>query len=75
MHRGSSRLGRVKNMVGVITSGGYGHWVETSLVLAYVDAAVGEGDMLALNVVGRRRAARIIPPLPYDPGGTRWRGQ
>ena len=61
-------------MVGVITSGGYGHWVETSLVLAYVDAAVGEGDMLALNVVGRRRAARIILPSPYDPGGTRLRG-
>ena len=61
--------------VGATTSGVYGHWVETSLVLAYVDTAVGEGDMLTVDVVGRRRAARIIPPSPYDPGGTRLRGQ
>ena len=49
--------------------------VEQSLALAYVDTGVGDGDALAVDVGGRRRVARIIPPSPYDPGGTRLRGQ
>jgi len=63
------------HLVGQTTSGGYGHWVGQSLAMAYVDAAVVEGDALAVDVLGRSRAARIIPPSPYDPGGARLRGQ
>ena len=64
-----------EHLVGQTTSGGYGHWVGQSLALAYVDTGVGVGEVLAVDVVGRRRAARIIPPSPYDPNGTRLRGQ
>jgi len=62
------------HLVGQTTSGGYGHWVGQSLAMAYVDAGIAEGDAVTVDVMGRPRAARIIPPSPYDPGGARLRG-
>lgn len=61
-------------LVGTTTSGGYGHTCGKSLALAYVDSAVAaEGATLTVDVVGRRRAARIIPASPVDPEGRRAR--
>ena len=62
-------------LVGVVTSGAYGHHVGQSLALAYVDTAVAvERPTLSVPVIGDRRAAVILPEVPYDPDGLRLRG-
>ncbi len=61
--------------VGFVTSGAYGHHVKHSLALAYVDRSVLEGrDAVEVQVLGERRAARILAEPPYDPRGLRQRG-
>jgi dimethylglycine dehydrogenase len=65
---------RGERRVGFITSGAYGHHIGRSLALAYVDRAALEGDdRLEVEVIGERRAARILPEAPYDPRGLRQR--
>ncbi len=60
--------------VGFVTSGAYGHYVEQSLALAYVDAAIAAEAPISVHVVGERRAARILTEPPYDPKGFKLRG-
>ncbi len=61
-------------LVGVVTSGAYGHHVGASLALAYVDCEVLEArPELSVDVVGQPRSARILPAIPYDPAGLRLR--
>jgi dimethylglycine dehydrogenase len=61
-------------LVGVVTSGAYGHHVGLSLALAYVDREiVAAGPELTVHVVGEPRPARILPEIPYDPRGLRLR--
>jgi dimethylglycine dehydrogenase len=68
-------------LVGYTTSGAYGHWVGRSLALAYVDRdavaavhSVADGStMLSVDVVGERRAARLLSAPVFDPRGTRIR--
>ena len=56
--------------VGFVTSGGYGHAMGRSYALAMLDAGAAEvGTDLTVHVVGQERAARVIPPSPYDPEG------
>ncbi|WP_306120958.1 MULTISPECIES: FAD-dependent oxidoreductase [unclassified Roseitalea] len=53
---------------GFVTSGGFGHTLRKSLAIALVapeHSAIGTD--LSVHVVGERRAARVIPPSPYDP--------
>ena len=60
--------------VGFVTSGAYGHHVEKSLALAYVDRDVAESaPEVTVFVVGEPRSARILPEIPYDPSGARLR--
>ena len=59
-------------LVGTVTSGAYGHHVQKSLALAYVDRDVVEHDPdLTVLLVGEPRRARILPSPPYDPTGSR----
>ena len=61
-------------LVGLVTSGAYGHHVGRSLALAYVDRDILEMDPeLTVFVVGEPRTARILPQPPYDPKGARLR--
>ncbi len=61
-------------LVGEVTSGGFGHFVGTSLALGYVDRAVAEArPPLAVEVMGEARRAWILPAPPYDPTGARLR--
>jgi dimethylglycine dehydrogenase len=60
--------------VGFVTSGSYGHWVEKSLALAYVDTEIAEAAPgLVVHVIGEERGARILPEAPYDPKGEKLR--
>ena len=62
-------------LVGVVTSGGYGHTVGRSLALARIQAdLVGSGGELAIEILAERRRARIVPAPVYDPTGERLRG-
>ncbi len=61
--------------VGFVTSGGYGHTVQKSLAMALVPPEYSEpGTELSVHVVGVERAAKVIPPSPYDPEGKAMRG-
>ena len=61
-------------MVGRATSGVYGHTVGRSLALAYVrPEAAAVGARLAIDILGARRPARVIPDSPHDPGNERLR--
>ncbi len=61
--------------VGFVTSGGYGHHVQKSLALAYLDRDVIESNPpLTVHVVGEERPAQILSEAPYDPAGEKLRG-
>jgi glycine cleavage system aminomethyltransferase T len=54
------------------TSGGYGHSLERSLAVAYLDADVAEaGTPLAVEILGARRPARVLAEPPFDPENLR----
>jgi dimethylglycine dehydrogenase len=62
-------------LVGFVTSGGYGHTVNKSLAMALVNVEQAvEGTSLKVHVVGKERAAKVIAPSPYDPTGQAMRG-
>ena len=61
--------------IGHVTSGGYGHFLQKSLAIAYVDMEhAGEGTKCEVEILGCRRPATVhLQPL-YDPEGKRMRG-
>lgn len=62
-------------MVGFVTSGGYGHTVNKSLAMAMVNVAAASDDTdLTVHVVGVERGAKVFPASPYDPSGKAMRG-
>jgi dimethylglycine dehydrogenase len=62
-------------VVGWITSGGYGHHVGQSIALGYVPTALADADdgRFEIEIIGRRRPARIQPEPLFDPSGARMR--
>ena len=65
----------VRTIVGVATSGGYGHAVKKSLAFAYVKPELAAtGTALEIAVLGQRRKAKVIAEPAYDPGNERLRG-
>ncbi|SMX23420.1 GcvT family protein [Boseongicola aestuarii] len=62
-------------LVGFVTSGGYGHTVNKSIAMALVNVdQTAEGTPLKVHVVGKERAAKVIASSPYDPTGQAMRG-
>ncbi|MBS7690632.1 aminomethyl transferase family protein [Pseudomonas lalucatii] len=62
-------------VVGVVSSGGYGHCVQKSLAFAYVQAdQAAVGTALSVLILGQRRAARVIKAPAFDPQNLRPRG-
>ncbi len=58
--------------VGYVASGGYGHTVEQTIALAYLPSAYLEaGTELAVEILGERRAARVVEQPLYDPKNER----
>jgi len=60
-------------VVGMVTSGGYGHRVEKSLALGYVKASLDAGSAFHIDVCGERRKAKVIDESPYDAENSRLR--
>jgi len=66
---------RGDEVVGFITSGGYGHTVGQSLALAYLKPDRAErGSAFEVEILGSRRPARLLEQPLYDPKGERMRG-
>ncbi|QGX98745.1 FAD-dependent oxidoreductase [Roseovarius faecimaris] len=58
-------------VVGVVTSGAYGHRTGKVLALAYLREPAR--DDLSLRILGQARAARVLDVAPYDPENARMR--
>jgi len=61
-------------MVGFVTSGGYGHCAEMSLAMGYLKSTIPDGQMgLSVSILGERRSCRVLAQPPIDPTGARMR--
>ena len=61
-------------LIGLTTSGGYGHAVGKSLAFAYVEPAyVAPGTAFDVEILGERRKASVIAQPAYDPENERLR--
>jgi dimethylglycine dehydrogenase len=61
-------------VVGWVTSGGYAHYSKVSLALGYVPAELAQlTDGFEIEIIGRRRPARIVHEPVLDPSGSRMR--
>jgi dimethylglycine dehydrogenase len=58
-------------VVGRLTSGGFGFHVKHPIGLGYVRRDVA--DQVEIEILGERRRARILTEPPYDPEGRRLR--
>ena len=65
-----------EDVVGWVTSGGYGHRVGESLAQGYVPrnlTAEGHPEAFEIEILGERRPASVCLTPPYDPEGRRMR--
>ena len=61
-------------VVGWVTSGGYGHFVDQSLAQGYIPTElVRTGMQLEVEILGERRPARLQMDPPFDPDAKRMR--
>jgi dimethylglycine dehydrogenase len=59
-------------LVGRVTTGGYGHVIGSPLAHAYVDVPYdAEGRVLEIRALGESHLARVIPASPFDPTNRR----
>ena len=66
--RGSEAVYQGDELVGRVTSGGYGWRCGKSLALAMISPDLGEpGTQLEVVILGQRRAATVIADSPFDP--------
>ena len=74
---GDEPIWHAGKVVGWVTSGGYGHYVDRSLAQGYVPVALA-GDVarsaFEIEILGERRGATITPDPLFDPSGARMRG-
>jgi len=62
-------------VIGITTSGGYGHRMGRSYAMAMMDQAYTEvGTDVTVQVMGEMRPAKVIDMSPYDLSGNRMRG-
>jgi dimethylglycine dehydrogenase len=61
-------------VVGWITSGGYAHYAGLSLAWGYVPSELADGSQdFEIEIIGKRRPARIQKEPAVDPAGLRMR--
>ena len=64
-------------VIGWVTSGGYGHYVDRSLAQGYVPVALASETRpraFEVEILGERRAAGVATEPLFDPSGARMRG-
>ena len=63
-------------VIGWVTSGGYGHYVDRSLAQGYIPADSGRrlrDGAFEIEILGERRKASILSEPLFDPAGARMR--
>jgi dimethylglycine dehydrogenase len=61
-------------VVGWVTSGGFGHSVQRSLALGYIPAGLADARSgFEIEILGARRASVRLDAPPFDPEGSRMR--
>ena len=61
-----------EELIGFVTSGGYGHRVKRSIALGYLPSdRCAPGNGLAIDILGRRCAASVTEGPVYDPDNER----
>jgi dimethylglycine dehydrogenase len=64
-----------EQMVGFITSGGYGHCARLSLAMGYLNSAIASDQTgLSVSILGGRCSCRVLARPPIDPTGAHMRG-
>ncbi len=72
---GNEPVLRDGGVVGVVSSGGFGHHVGESIALAFIDPALDStAGTFEVEILGVMRRARIVPQAPFDPQNERLRG-
>ena len=62
-------------IIGVTTSGGYGHIVKKSLTFAYVNSGFeSPGSTFEIRILGERRKATVLAQAAWDPANERLKG-
>jgi len=62
-------------VVGVVSSGGYGHHVDRSIAMVYVNPDLADdAGGLEVEILGEMRKAKLQPQALFDPGNERLRG-
>jgi dimethylglycine dehydrogenase len=70
--RGGEPVFAAGRVAGIVTSGGFAHWLRRSLALAYVDAgSATPGASLEVEILGERRAATVVADCLFDPDNSR----
>jgi dimethylglycine dehydrogenase len=70
--RGGEPVFSGQEVVGVTSSGGYGHVTGKSLAFAYVDSGCeAPGTQLEVALLGERRPATVLADAVYDPENRR----
>jgi dimethylglycine dehydrogenase len=60
--------------VGWVTSGGYAHFAEKSVALAYIPAELAQpGAAFEIEILGERRRSVLAAEPLFDPAGLRMR--
>ena len=60
-------------VVGWVTSGGFGHTVNQSLAMGYVEKDHAEAETYEIEIIGERKPAQRLAAPAYDPQGLRMR--
>ncbi|MEL7151563.1 MAG: FAD-dependent oxidoreductase [Pseudomonadota bacterium] len=64
-----------EDVIGYCTSGGFAHWSDKSIALALIAwDRLEEADVVDIEILGERRAARRMEQPVFDPTGARMRG-
>jgi dimethylglycine dehydrogenase len=71
---GDEPIWREGQVIGWVTSGGYGHCVDKSLAMGYIDKAHAEAEAgFEIEIIGERRSAVRLAAPAYDPTGAAMR--
>jgi dimethylglycine dehydrogenase len=61
--------------VGQVTSGGFAHWADRSMAMAYVRADLArDGEQLSITIFGQDKTATVATTPLFDANGGRQRG-
>ena len=71
--RGNEPVYCKDQVVGVVTSGGYGFRSKKSLAFAYVKSDFVKSPNLEIEIQGRKRKAKILDKVVYDPDNEKLR--